>query len=171
MRVSLRLTAVTHDLDRSVQMPTQEGSAMVDFNVAIHTTLLLVDDDNYQLELRSQVLKMSGFTVVTAASPIEALSLLAQPPGCKVSVVILDYEMPTMNGCVLAGYLKARYPDLKIILHSGLVDIPESEMSSVDSFVPKGDGIARLLAEVSPSCNIARFRPSRERSMSPRGEL
>jgi CheY-like chemotaxis protein len=169
MRVSLRLTA--DDLDRSVQMQTQEGTVMVDSNVAIHTTLLLVDDDTCQLELRSLVLKMSGFTVVTAASPIEALSLLAQPSGCKVNVAILDYEMPTMNGCVLAGYLKARYPDLRIILHSGLVDIPESELSSVDSFVPKGYGIARLLWEVSPSRNIARIRSSRERSMGPQGKL
>jgi CheY-like chemotaxis protein len=118
---------------------------MVDYEVAIHTTLLLVDDDKQQLELRSLVLKKSGFVVLTAASPIEALAILAQPHGRKVSVAILDYEMPVMNGCVLADYLKARYPDLKIILHSGLLDIPESEMSSVDSFVPKGGGIVRLL--------------------------
>jgi CheY-like chemotaxis protein len=133
---------------------------MVDFNVAMDTTLLLVDDDICQLELRSLVLKMSGFTVLTAATPIEALSLLAQPPGRKVNVAILDYEMPMMNGCVLADYLKARYPNLKIILHSGLLDIPESEMNSIDSLVPKGDGIARLLREVSPSRNIGRIGSS-----------
>jgi CheY-like chemotaxis protein len=134
--------------------------AMVDFNVATHTTLLVVDDDICQLELRSLVLKMSGFTVLTAATPIEALSLLAQPPGRKVNVAILDYEMPMMKGCVLADYLKARYPNLKIILHSGLLDIPESEMNSIDSLVPKGDGIARLLREVSPSRNIGRIGSS-----------
>jgi CheY-like chemotaxis protein len=127
------------------------GTAMIDSKVAIHTTLLLVDDDICQLELRSLVMKRSGFSVLTAASPIEALSLLAQTPGRKVNVAILDYEMPLMNGCVLADYLKARDPDLKIILHSGRLDIPESEMSSVDSFVPKGGGMARLLREVSPS--------------------
>jgi CheY-like chemotaxis protein len=145
--------------------------AMVDFNVATHTTLLVVDDDICQLELRSLLLKMSGFTVLTAASPIEALSLLAQPPRCKVNVAILDYEMPMMNGCVLAGYLKACYPDLKIILHSGLLNIPESELGSVDSFIPKGDGIARLLGEVSASCNLAGFSTSTEGSMCPQSEL
>jgi hypothetical protein len=63
---------------------------------------------------------------------------------------------------------------LKIILHSGLLDIPEIEMSSIDSFVPKGDGIvgiARLLGEVSPSRNIARIGPSAERSICSHGEL
>jgi CheY-like chemotaxis protein len=106
-------------------MHRQEGTAMMDFNVAIRATLLLVDDDIYQLKLRSLVLKMFGFTVVTAASPIEALSLLAQPPGRKVNVVILDYEMPTMNGCVLADYLKAPlsrpedHPAFRSCWHSG----------------------------------------------------
>jgi DNA-binding NtrC family response regulator len=137
-----------HDLDTDVLNQDQVETVMINPQAAIHTTLLLVDDDICQLELRSLVMKMSGFTVLTAASPIEALSLLAQPSGRKVNVVILDYEMPMMNGCVLAGYLKARRPDLKIILHSGFHSIPASEMSSVDSFVPKGEGMARLLREV-----------------------
>jgi DNA-binding NtrC family response regulator len=125
---------------------------MVDLKVAIHTTLLLVDDDANQLELGAMALKMSGFTVLTAVGPIEALLILTQSLGPTVDVAILDYEMPMMNGCVLADYLKARYPGLKIILHSGSVDIPESEMRNVDCFVSKGDGMARLLGEVSSHC-------------------
>ncbi len=35
---------------------------MVDCNVAMPTTVLLVDDDISQLELRALVLKTSGFT-------------------------------------------------------------------------------------------------------------
>jgi CheY-like chemotaxis protein len=128
----------------------------VDPNAAVHTTLLLVDDDRNQLELGSLVLKKCGFIVLTAASPIEAFAILAQPAGRRVNVAILDYEMPGMNGCVLADYLKARYPDLKIILHSGLLDIPKSEMSSVDSFVPKGSGILQLLGRISPLGSTAR---------------
>jgi len=40
---------------------------------ALGTTLLLVDDDTIQLELRSLLLKKSGFTVLQAASPVEAM--------------------------------------------------------------------------------------------------
>ena len=131
----------------------------MNFNTTICTTLLLVDDDRHQLDLGSLVLKKSGFMVLTAASPLEALALLAQPGGRKVNVAILDYEMPGMNGCVLADYLKARYPELKIILHSGLLDIPECKMSSVDSFVPKGNGILQLLGRISPLGNTAQIGP------------
>ena len=131
----------------------------MNFNTTICTTLLLVDDDRHQLDLRSLVLKKSGFMVLTAASPIEAFAILAQPAGRRVNVAILDYEMPGMNGCVLADYLKARYPELKIILHSGLLDIPESEMSSVDSLMPKGNGILQLLGRISPLRNTAQIGP------------
>jgi len=121
---------------------------MVDLKVALHTTLLLVDDDIEQLEVRALVLNMSAFTVLTASSPVEAITIMAQLPG-PVDVAILDYEMPVMNGCVLADYLRARYPELGLILHSSAVDIPENEMGSIDALVPKGGGVAQLLEEVA----------------------
>jgi CheY-like chemotaxis protein len=114
-----------------------------------HMTLLLVDDDTIQLELRAHVLKMLGFTVLTAASPVEAISLVAQPCRPQVTLAILDYEMPVMNGCILANYLRALYPELMIILHSGSVDIPETQLGNVSMFVPKGQGVARLLEQIS----------------------
>ncbi|MCU1222357.1 MAG: response regulator receiver protein [Edaphobacter sp.] len=122
---------------------------MINIRIAIHTTLLLVDDDIDQLELRALVLKMSGFTVLTASSPVEAISIMTQGRGDTVDVAVVEYHMPVTNGCVLAEYLRSRYPDLKIILHSAALDIPKSEMSSVDVFVPKSESIAPLLAQVS----------------------
>ena len=79
---------------------------------------------------------------------------MGQGVGRNVHVAVLDYEMPVMNGCVLADYFRERYPDLKIILHSGALDIPESEMTSIDGFVPKGDGIDGLLEEVSVAAQL-----------------
>jgi CheY-like chemotaxis protein len=131
---------------------------MIDFKSAIHTTLLLVDDAIEQLELRALVLKMSGFTVLTAGGPLEAISIMRQDPGDTVDIAILDYHMPVMNGCILADYLRSRYPDLKIILYSAALDIPENEMSSVDVFVSKSEGIAPLLERIS---EFARVRATR----------
>jgi CheY-like chemotaxis protein len=122
---------------------------MLDFKVALRTTILVVDNDVQQLELRAFVLKMSGFDVMTASSAAEAVSIMAQQPRRNVDMAVLDYEMPVVNGCVLADYLRARYPELKIILHSGTIGIEESAMSSIDRFVAKGDGIALLLEEIS----------------------
>jgi DNA-binding NtrC family response regulator len=108
-----------------------------------------VDDDMAQLDLCAYVLKMSGFAVLSADSAIDAISIMALHCVGTVDITVLDYEMPMMNGCLLADYLRARYPDMKIVLRSGAVDIPESEMGSIDVFVPKGDGVARLLEVAS----------------------
>jgi two-component system, response regulator PdtaR len=128
---------------------------MVDLKRAINTTLLLVDDDIQQLELRAIVLKMCGFSVITASGPLEAISIIAQQPACRADVAVVDYHMPVMNGCILAAYLRSRYPDMKIILCSGTVEIPESELSSVDVFVPKSDGIGTLLAQVAEFAQVS----------------
>jgi len=116
---------------------------------AIRTTLLLVDDDTIQLELRSLFLKMSGFTVLTAPSPVEAVAMIVRDRNPRVDLAVLDYEMPVTNGCVLAAYLRTRYPQLKIILYSGAVDIPQNQTRCVNSFIAKGEGVGRLLQEIS----------------------
>lgn len=83
----------------------------------------------------------------------DALSIIAQRAANDVNVdvdlAVVDYRLPAMNGCVLAGFLRARHPGLKIILYSGESDIPEGETSNVDAFVSKGGGIQPLLIQVS----------------------
>jgi CheY-like chemotaxis protein len=122
---------------------------MIDLETALGTRLLLVDDDIEQLELRALLLKMSGFTVLTASGPVEAIAIISQGTGDAVDVAILDYHMPVINGCILAGHVRRLCPDLKIILHSAAADIPESEMRSVDAIVPKTAGLTSLLAQIS----------------------
>jgi CheY-like chemotaxis protein len=141
-------------------LPKEIGATNVNFKLAIHTTLLLVDDDVRQLEMRAMVMKMSGFTVLTASSAVEAIALLSRAGNVEIDVAVVDYEMPVMNGCDLAHYLRGRYRGVKIILHSGAVDIPECEMGSVDAFVPKGEGIARLVEEASSARAPKKFGPA-----------
>ena len=125
------------------------GRRRLNSQCALGTMLLLVDDDTIQLELRSLLLKMSGSTVLTAASPVEAIAMIVRDRNPRVDLAVLNYEMPVTNGCVLAAYLRTRYPQLKIILHSGAVDIPENQTRCVNSFIAKGEGVARLLQEIS----------------------
>ena len=110
--------------------------------------ILLVDDETQGLWLRAQVMKSCGFPVVTAEGPLEALSLMAEEPAENIDLAILDYDMPVMNGCALAEELRSICPTLKIILYSGAVDIPQWEMTSVDAFVAKDEGTARLLDQI-----------------------
>ena len=122
---------------------------MFNLKVAVRTTLLLVDDDIQQLDLLALTMTMSGFSVVTANSPIEAVSMMNEHCLRKIDVAVIDYDMPVMNGCVLAAYLKARYPKLKIVLCSGVLDISQDEKMRVDAFISQSDGIGALLSKIT----------------------
>jgi CheY-like chemotaxis protein len=111
--------------------------------------ILLVDDEIPQLLLRAQVMTLRGFPVLTAESPGDAISIMAEGAIEEVEIVVLDYNMPGMNGCDLADMLKVMRPELKIILYSGATDVPRNEMTSIDTFVSKADGITALIAEVA----------------------
>jgi CheY-like chemotaxis protein len=123
------------------------GGIVSNSNLSNRVKLLLVDDERQQLELRACVLNMAGFLVFSAPGPVEALSL-ASTIG-DLDIAILDYEMPIMNGCVLAKHLKASFPKLITVLYSGAATIPCNDLKSVDSFISKNDGIPALLQHLS----------------------
>jgi CheY-like chemotaxis protein len=129
--------------------------------------ILLVDDEAQGLWLRAEVMKSCGFPVVTADNPAKAISMMSEPTPEKIDLAILDYDMPLMNGCALADELRSMCPKLKIILYSGAVDIPQWEMTSVDAFVAKDEGTARLLdqiAQIAHTIQPANAAPRRRSS-------
>jgi DNA-binding response OmpR family regulator len=98
-------------------------------------TLLLVDDDFYQLTLRKLVLELSGFTVVTAADAHQGMQLFeTEAP----DAVIVDYEMPKVSGDVLARKIRRANHAIPILMLSGCGSVPISALAAVNAFLPKG---------------------------------
>jgi CheY-like chemotaxis protein len=120
---------------------------MIIHRYPVPARVLLVDDEPQQLAARAHVMKMYGFSVTTACGPIEAIFIL-EDALAQIDVAILDYDMPIMNGCTLASHIRSMCPELKIILYSGAVDLPQPNMTGVDVFIPKGGGIGPLLEQV-----------------------
>lgn len=110
--------------------------------------ILLVDDEVHQLQLRAEVMKSCGFSVVTADGPARAICRIASETGETTAIAVLDYNMPVMNGSALASTLRFLRPGLKIILHSGALDIPQSDLTNVDAYVPKSEGVKTLVDKV-----------------------
>ena len=121
--------------------------------------VLLVDDEVQQLQLRAKVMELCGFSVIAANGPNAAISELEAGTVAKTDVAVLDYNMPEMNGSALARRLRSTCPRLKIILHSGALDIPQSDMTSVDAYVPKSDGIASLITKIVQFVQANRTNP------------
>lgn len=70
------------------------------------TTILAVDDDRISMTILEQALETFGYTVVTARSGAEALSILDER-GVAIDAVILDREMPGLSGMDVLARMKA----------------------------------------------------------------
>lgn len=81
-------------------------------------TILVVDDENIIRELLDRSLTKLGFNVITAGSGEEALDIFQNHPD-TISLVILDYFMPYMNGWEAHERIRAIRPDVKTIISSG----------------------------------------------------
>lgn len=81
-------------------------------------TILLVDDEEMILEVGRQILEALGYTVLTATSGLEAVSLYSNNRE-DIKAVIMDMIMPNMNGRDLFDRLKRVDPDVRVLLCSG----------------------------------------------------
>jgi EAL domain-containing protein (putative c-di-GMP-specific phosphodiesterase class I)/CheY-like chemotaxis protein len=81
--------------------------------------VVLVDDDPFMLSLLGSMLSSLGFDRVTAASNGSDALALANAPGGTVDVIILDINMPDMDGIELVRQLAAIGYAGALILVSG----------------------------------------------------
>ena len=82
--------------------------------------ILLVDDDELILAAMPALIEAQGHRVTTASGGPEALTLLAS--GAQVDLVVLDLNMPGMNGTETLRHLREIRPDLPVILATGFLD-------------------------------------------------
>ena len=78
--------------------------------------VLLVDDDVEFLEVMSERLKMRGVDVSTSDSAEDALALIEKE---VFDVVILDLQMPNVDGIETLKRIKEKHEELQVILLTG----------------------------------------------------
>jgi signal transduction histidine kinase/ActR/RegA family two-component response regulator len=84
-------------------------------------TVLLVEDDEDLRRLTSEILHESGYTVVEAADPLEALTV-SDRPDLVIDLLLTDMVMPAMRGPELAARLAEARPGLAVLFMSGYTD-------------------------------------------------
>ena len=114
--------------------------------------ILCIDDDEAILRYEKALLERSGYEVLCASSAQQGLRLATM---CRCDAVLLDYEMPGMNGQQVAREIKRIRPDLMIILLSGS-DVPTPALMIVDAFVPKIEASRQLLPTIEESLHPER---------------
>ncbi len=104
------------------------------------------------------LLERSGYAVLTTASAKQALKFATM---CQCDVVLLDYEMPEMNGHELASEIKRVKPELAIILVSGS-EAPTHVLGLIDAYVPKLEASRQLLPAIAGLCSRPREAQRRQ---------
>ena len=110
--------------------------------------ILVVEDEEDMGVLLRRALQRRGFRVDLAGSGTEALAVLASRP---YTLLIADIYMPRMDGLRLAEAVRQRWPDLPVILITGLGDW-EGYLRAMDlhvvEYLTKPIRIGDLLAAV-----------------------
>ncbi len=106
-------------------------------------TILCIDDHWNGLVGRKMLLEENGYEVLEATGGPEGLKLFLSH---SVDAVVLDYQMPGMNGDVVAAKMKRARSQVPIMLLSAYGPLPESKLKSVDTFLSKSQPPATLLS-------------------------
>lgn len=80
-----------------------------------HKRLLVVDDDEDIILMLEDRLEMMGYGVLRATNGVEALDVLGRIP---VDGVLLDIEMPVLDGLMLLRELQEQYMHVPVIVMS-----------------------------------------------------
>ena len=127
--------------------------------------ILLVDDEQDFLDPITFWLKTKGYGVRIASNGEEAIKLIEQE---VPDIVLLDINMPVMNGIDTLKHIRKKHDDLPVImLTAELGKIPALQDLNISGFFPKGDTLERLEQLLEPVIRIhAKMKPSTDNNPS-----
>ena len=89
--------------------------------MGLKARILAVDDQLYSRSFLEGVLAEAGYGVATADSAAAAIASLERGP--RFDLVLLDLVMPEMDGVETARQLRERWPDLPVVVMTGVGDV------------------------------------------------
>ncbi len=107
-------------------------------------TVMIVDDESGVRDIVSEALAAEGYDVVTAASAAEALGQMAD---CAPDLMLVDLNMPGMNGHELIVHTRRTNPKLPAVMltgHASVDNIAEAFKSGASDFMEKPFRVNRL---------------------------
>ena len=112
--------------------------------------VLIVEDEQLVRLNAAEMVAAAGFEVVEAANADDAIAILEARR--DITVIFTDIQMPgSMDGLKLAHAVRGRWPPIRIVATSGLVDVGENDLPEGGRFLAKPyspEAITGLLREL-----------------------
>lgn len=123
----------TIKFDKLESKPIQiKETVIIDKTFLSNNSILVVEDNAISMMFASKLLKDHGATVYQAENGQKALEKIADNE--NLDIVLLDLEMPVLNGFKAVSEIKKLYPKLTVIAFTA--NIPNQEM--IDRLVDLG---------------------------------
>ena len=120
-------------------------------------TILLIDDEEYVMDVTRAMLERLGYRVLPAKTGEEARDI-ANSFDEDIDLAILDIVLPDMHGKMVYPLLTEIRPNLKVIVCSGYtIDGPAQEIldAGADGFIQKPFSIATLSEKLNEVLSLA----------------
>jgi CheY-like chemotaxis protein len=110
----------------------------------IRPVILIVEDD-FLIRLGAvEMIEAAGFDVIEAANADAAIEILILR--LDITVVFTDIQMPgSMDGLKLAAAIRKRWPPIKIVATSGIVDVRKLDLPEGGRFLSKPYSSAEII--------------------------
>lgn len=116
--------------------------------------ILIVDDDISYLFLLSIILESKGIETTKATNGIEALGILEK---MSFSMMITDFNMPSMNGIELALKARKLCPDINIVMITAELSpelLETAAKSGISQVLSKPVNVMRVFAVIRSSLRM-----------------
>ncbi len=123
-------------------------------------TILAIDDDESFLHSIKKLLQLSNFSVITLSNPFEAIDYVEK---YKISIILLDIQMPGVSGDQLISQIQAKNPTIPIIIISGTGTINiavELLKKGAVNFIEKPVEHSKLIDAINKELSVRRVLPS-----------
>jgi DNA-binding NtrC family response regulator len=111
--------------------------------------ILIVDDEADVRDVLAQALAVKGYRVTSAASGTEALRMIKSD---APQLLISDLQMEDADGLELIEQIKTTFPDLPVILLTGMIFdaevIRDTISKKVSCYLEKTSSLQRVTSEV-----------------------
>ncbi len=118
--------------------------------------ILVVDDDSKIRKLLSNILRMSGYEAVTAATGPEATDIIVQKEGSDIAVALIDLRLGAASGLEVMKEIREISPDTECIIltaHATQETAIEAVNLGAYSYVLKSYEMESLLMVIRRACD------------------
>jgi EAL domain-containing protein (putative c-di-GMP-specific phosphodiesterase class I) len=132
----------------------------------VRDIVLLIDDDFSVRKMHARVLSRAGFSVESAASGAEALTLIGR--GLRVGAVVTDLHMPGLDGLAFMKALRKLDLDVPVIVVTGYPSL-ESAVRVIEyggfRYLTKPASATELVAAIRSAVSMHRLALLKRRAL------